>query len=65
MKNKHGKFWLTAGSGITMIILFAFMMIMPFVVEFNFKKEYCLLLIPILVYIVAQFIVNYCDITKD
>jgi len=65
MENKHGKFWLTVGSGITMVILFAFMMIMPFVVEFNFKKEYCLLLIPILVYIVAQFIVNYCNITKD
>ena len=65
MKNKHLKFWLAVGSGITMVILFTIMIGMAIVEQFNFKKEYCLFLIPILVYTVAQFVINYCEITED
>ena len=65
MKNKHCKFWLTVGSGVTMVMLFVFMIAMSIVVEFNFKKEYCLLLIPILVYAVAQSVINYCEMTEE
>jgi hypothetical protein len=65
MKNKHGKFWLAVGSGITMVMLFAFIIGMAVVGQFNFKKEYCLFLIPILVYAVAQFVINYCEITEE
>lgn len=65
MKNKHVKFWLVVGSGITMAMLFTFIIGMAVVVQFNFKKEYCLFLIPILIYAVAQFVINYCEITED
>ena len=65
MKNKRGKFWLTVGSGITMVMLFAFIIGMAVLEQFNFKKEYCLFLIPILVYAVAQFAINYCEITEE
>jgi hypothetical protein len=65
MKNKHCKFWLTVGSGVTMVMLFVFMIAMSIVVEFNFKKEYCLLLIPILLYTVAQSVINYCEMTDE
>ena len=65
MKNKHGKFWLTIGSGITMAILFTFMIGMAVVEEFNFKKEYCVFLIPILLYTVIQSVINYCEMTEE
>jgi len=65
MKNKHLKFWLAVGSGIIMVMLLTFIIGMAIVEQFNFKKEYCLLLIPILVYAVAQFTINYCEITED
>lgn len=64
MKNKHCKFWLAVGSGITMVMLFTFIIGMAIVEQFNFKKEYCLFLIPILVHAVAQFVINYCEITE-
>ena len=65
MKDKHCKFWLAVGSGVTMVMLFAFIIGMAVVEQFNFKKEYCLFLIPILVYAVAQFVINYCEITEE
>lgn len=65
MENKHGKFWMAVGSGITMVMLFTFIIGMAIVEHFNFKKEYCLFLIPILVYSVVQFVINYCEITEN
>lgn len=65
MKDKHLKFWLAVGSGVTMVMLFAFIIGMAVVEQFNFKKEYCLFLIPILIYAVAQFVINYCEMTDE
>lgn len=65
MKNKHWKFWLTIGSGITMVILFTFIIGMVVVEQFNFKKEYYLFLIPIFLYTVIQSVINYCEMTEE
>ena len=65
IENKHCKFWLTIGSGITMVMLFTFILVMAVVEQFNFKKEYCLFFIPILVYAIAQFTINYCEMTEE
>lgn len=56
---------MAVGSGITMVMLFTFILVMAVVEQFNFKKEYCLFLIPILIYAVAQFAINYYEITED
>lgn len=61
IENKHCKFWLTIGSGITMVMLFTFIPVMAVVEQFN----YCLFLIPILVYAIAQFTINYCEMTEE
>lgn len=65
MDNRHIQFWLIIGSLITFVMTFVFMLGMAALEEVSviFKKEYCLFFIPILIYLMFQFIVNYCNLT--
>lgn len=63
--NKHWKFWTTFGSIINFVILFLFLMFMGIKEEMVFKKEYCLFLMPILIYNMFQCVVNYGDLIED
>lgn len=62
--NNHVKFWITLGSLITFITLFLFMLFVGAKEEIIFRKEYCLLIIPILIYNAFQFIINYYTLTE-
>ena len=63
--NNHWIFWLTLGSLITLIEIFCFIIFCVFNETFTFHKEYCLFLIPNLLYMIFQFIINYAIITEN
>lgn len=63
MGNRHIQFWLTLGSFISLIGLLLFMLFMVFKEVISFRKEYCLLLLPILLYNMLQFVINYSNLT--
>lgn len=65
MKNKHLKFWLTIGSLITLIIIFVFIISMSNMETIKFHKGYCIFLIPLLIYSIFQFIINYINLTEN
>lgn len=65
--DKHWIFWLTFGSLITLIELFLFIIIFGCIcidTTFVFHKEYCLILLPNLIYFMFQFVINYAIITE-
>ena len=62
--NRHSLFWLTFGSLITMIEIFLFILICAISETIQLRKEYCLFLLPNLIYIMFQFIVNYGILTE-
>ena len=59
------EFWLTFGSLIGLICCFIFIIFCVCKVQFIFYKEYCLFLIPLLIYFVFQFTINYVKITEN
>lgn len=63
--NRHWLFWLTFGSIVTLFELFLFMLICGSIGNFAFHKYYCLFLLPNLIYLGAQFIINYGILTED
>ena len=63
--NRQFLFWLTFGSLITVVELFLFMLICGCINTFVFHKQYCLILLPNLIYLGAQFIINYGILTDD
>jgi len=63
--NRHFLFWLTFGSLITVIELFLFILICGCIDTFVFHKQYCLFLLPNLIYLGGQFIINYGILTED
>ena len=63
--NKHMQFWLTIGSFVTLVILLIFILYMGLIESITFQKEYCIFCLPSLIYLMWQFIVNYCELTKD
>lgn len=63
--NKQIQFWLTFGSFITFIGIFIFILFVGAVDSIIYKKEYSLLMLPSLIYLMWQFIVNYGELTKD
>lgn len=63
-KEKETLFWLTLMSFITLIELGSFIIYMGSVETIVFRKEYCLLLVPNLLYIIFQFVVNYVNLTE-
>ena len=63
--NRQFLFWLTFGSLITVVELFLFMLICGCIDTFVFHKQYCLILLPNLIYLGAQFIINYGILTDD
>lgn len=63
--NRQFLFWLTFGSLITMVELFLFMLICGCIDTFVFHKQYCLILLPNLIYLGGQFIINYGILTDD
>ena len=66
MKNeKNWHFWLTFGSLISLMCCFLFILFCVYKEQFMFKKEYCLLLIPELIYFIFQFVINYTKITEN
>ena len=65
MKNKHLEFWLTIGSLITLIIIFVFIIFMSSIKTIEFHKEYCIFLIPSLIYSMFQFVINYINLTEN
>lgn len=65
MNEKAWEFWLTLGSLMSLICCFLFIMFCVFKEQFMFKKEYCIFLIPVLIYFIFQFIVNYSKIIEN
>ena len=66
MEDIHIQFWMTLGSFITIIFIFIFIIIMASFETICFHKQYCLFLIPILIYSIFQFVINYSNLTdKD
>lgn len=65
MDSKHLNFWLTFMSLITLIEIFCFIIFCVFNETFIFHKEYCLLIVPNLLYMIFQFIINYISITEN
>lgn len=63
MNDKHVLFWITFGSLITMFEIFLFILICVHFKTIQFHKEYCLFLLPNLIYMIFQFIVNYGNLT--
>lgn len=63
--NKHIQFWLTLGSLVTLIGTFLFIIIMSSIEIIEFHKQYCLFLIPSLVYLMFQFVINYINLTEN
>jgi hypothetical protein len=63
--NKHIQFWLTLGSLVTLICIFFFIIVMSSIEIIEFHKQYCLFLIPSLVYLMFQFVINYINLTEN
>lgn len=63
--NKHIQFWLTIGSLVTLVILFIFMLCLCNTESITFHKGCCLFCLPSLIYLGWQFVINYCELTKD
>lgn len=63
--NRHLSFWLTIGSMFTFVLIFLFILFMGIKDKIQFEKGYCLLLIPMLIYAIVQFIVNYSNLTDE
>lgn len=63
--NNHYNFWLTFGSLITLIEIVIFMITCGCIDTFVFHKQYCLILLPNLIYLIFQFAVNYDSLTDD
>lgn len=63
--DKHLQFWLTLGSLVTLIIIFVFIIFISSVESIEFHKQYCLFLIPILIYSIFQFVINYINLTEN
>jgi len=61
----HSKFWLTLGSLVTLIIIFVFIIFMSSIETIEFHKQYCLFLIPLLIYAMFQFVINYINLTEN
>ena len=64
-ENRHIQFWLTFGSLVTMIAMMIFIFIMAAIEQITLRKEYCLFLLPLLVYSMFQFIVNYGNLIEE
>ena len=64
-KNRTLYFWLTVGSMINLSAYFILMLILPLKEQIIFKKEYCLFMIPLLIYSIFQFIINYVKVTEE
>lgn len=64
-ENRHIQFWLTLGSLVTMIVMMIFIFIMAAIEQMTLRKEYCLFLLPLLVYSMFQFIVNYGNLIEE
>lgn len=64
-KNRTLYFWLTVGSMINLLAYFILMLILPLKEQIIFKKEYCLFMIPLLIYSIFQFIINYVKVTEE
>ena len=64
-KNRILYFWLTVGSMINLFAYFIPMLIIPAKEQIIFKKEYCLFMIPLLIYSIFQFLINYDKITEE
>lgn len=65
MEDRHAQFWLTLGSLITTCVLFVFIIILANFETISFHKQYCLFLIPILIYSIFQFANNYFNLTDN
>ena len=62
--NKATKFWLTLMNFLLMVCMLIFILFMGWKETFIFQKEYCLLIIPFLLYTIMQFVINYCELIE-
>jgi len=60
----HGKFWLTLGSLVN-LILSLILIIKISISDYFDNKLWCLMFIPIIIYQISQFIYNYIDLTEN
>ena len=62
---KHLYFWLTLTGIIYIILTLVFMICCVALETITFNKSYCLILIPLVLYLLMQTIINYCEITDE
>lgn len=63
--NKAAKFWLTLMNLLLIICMSIFIFFMAWKETFIFRKEYCLLIVPFLLYTIAQFAINYGELIEE
>jgi hypothetical protein len=65
--NKHGKFWLTFGSILTLLYLFTILIIFVNCNDNNvlISKWYIVPVLPLLILNGFQFMVNYISLTEN
>lgn len=62
---RHKYFWLTLFCVLYSVGIFVFIIACVICETIVFNKIYCLLLLPLLIYLIAQTIKNYCELTTD
>lgn len=62
---RHTYFWLTLFGILYSVGIFVFMIICAIYETIVFKKIYCLLLLPLFIYLLVQTIFNYCELTTN
>lgn len=63
--SKHTSFWLTFCSLVTIFEIFCFIIFCGSKDTFIFHKQYCIILIPNLLYMMFQFVINYAELTDE
>lgn len=62
---KHLYFWLTLTGIIYTISVLVFMIACAALETITVSKSYCLILIPLLLYLLMQTIINYSELTDE
>lgn len=62
--SKRWLFWLAFISFVYMLTILIFILYCGLVGVIEVHKSFCLTVIPLLIYLLFQFVINYTDLTK-
>lgn len=62
---KHRYFWLTLFGILYTVGIFVFIVVCAIYKRIIFEKIYCLLLLPLFIYLLIQTTFNYCELTEQ